>query len=187
VAALVILVVSSSGGGTMQSPPGSLVLGEVAIAPAVDPGGMVFSLVLRNVSAQPIRVTSVVPVADDGLHVDVLGITGCRAGCPGAMGWRDAQPLIARLVPSPQGVVVPPEAAVRSGRADGLWIVLHVSPRDAEAEASLQQRCLFVEELRVTIGGRRSDALRNQLHDFVVAIDRADAGQPGTARNCTLF
>jgi hypothetical protein len=187
VAALVVSVLSRSGGDTAQPPPGSLVLGDAIIAPDVDPGGVVVSLVLRNESARPITVTSVVPVADDEVDVDVLGITGCRAGCAGAIGWQEAQPLLTRLAPSPERVVVPPESAVAAGQADGLWVVLHISPRDAEAEASLQQRCLFVEELRVTVDGGRSQPLRNRLQDFVAAVDRSDAGQPGVPRNCAVF
>jgi hypothetical protein len=187
VAALAVSVLSGSEGAAAQALPDSLVLGNAVIAPAIDPGGVVVSLVLRNESARPITVTSVVPVADDELDVDVLGITGCRAGCAGAMGWQDAQPLLTRLAASPEGVVVPPESAVAARRADGLWVVLRISPRDTEAEASLQHRCLFVEELRVRVDGGRSQPLRNRLEDFVAAVDRPDAGQPGVTRNCALF
>jgi len=187
VAALVVSVLSRSGGVTAQLPSGSLVLGDAVVAPYVDPGGVVVSLVLRNESARPITVTSVVPVADDEVDVDVLGITGCRAGCAGAMGWQDAQPLLTRVDPSPEGVVVPPESAVAAGQADGLWVVLRISARDAAAEASLLHHCLFVEEVRIRVDGGRSQPLRNRSQDFVAAVDRSDAGQPGVPRNCALF
>jgi hypothetical protein len=103
------------------------------------------------------------------------------------MGWQAAAPILAGSDLRTGPVDVPPESAVAAGEADGLWVVLRVSPRDAVATAALRRRCLFVRQLLVRLDGGPLHPVRNRLQDFVVALDRPDAGMPGVPHSCSLL
>jgi hypothetical protein len=187
VAALLLAVLTGSGRQGAASDAGNLLLAEVATAPAVDPAGIVFSLALSNRGDQSVTLTQVTAVADADVDVTVLGLASCRRGCAGALGWREAAPIVARSLLHAGTVEVPPDADVAAGRADALWVVLRVAPATSSAAAELQEGCLVVRELRVRVVGGPLQPLRNRLQDFVVALDRPDAGLPGVSRNCPLL
>jgi hypothetical protein len=166
---------------------GDLVVAERLIGPAVDPAGVVFSVALRNEGDAAVPVTEVVAIADDGLDVEVLGGSSCRRGCAGVLGWREAQPILENAILWPEEFVLPPEADVQTRGADPVWVVLRVRPADAAAERRLQEGCLFVRELLVRIDGGPPQPLTNRLGEFVVALDRPDAGAPGVTRGCSVL
>ncbi|WP_040336946.1 hypothetical protein [Candidatus Blastococcus massiliensis] len=186
-AALALLVLGTATAcGRDDAPRASqfLAVAEVLTTPAADSDGAVFSVALRNDGPEPVTVSEVVVEADDGLAIEVLGASSCRRGCAGAMGWGDAEPMLADSIEWPDGFVVPPEADVMAGRADVVKVVMHVSPADAAARAHLGSGCLFVRELAVRIDDGPPVSLGNRYADFVVALDRPDAGEPGVPAGC---
>lgn len=163
-----------------------LVVTEVLTAPMVDPDGIVFSVALRNDGAEAVFVADVTTQADDGVDVEVLGASTCRHGCAGAMAWADAESMMERSIEWSDGFRVPAEQDVLAGRADAVKVVLRVRPADADAERRLANECLAVRRLVARVGNGPSRPLPNRLADFVVALDRSDAGMPGVRSGCPV-
>lgn len=163
-----------------------LVVSEVLTAPMVDPDGIVFSVALRNDGADAVYVVEVDALADDGVDVEVLGASTCRHGCAGAMAWADAESMMERSIEWSEGFRVPAEQDVQAGRADPVKVVLRVRVGDADAERRLATECLAVRRLVARVGNGPSRPLPNRLADFVVALDRSDAGMPGVRSGCPV-
>jgi hypothetical protein len=163
---------------------GSIAVSEVLTAPATDPEGLAFSVALRNDGDTPVRVTEVSAVADEGLEVEVLGASTCRAGCPGAMKWQDAEPMIASAIEYPGAFSVPPSTEVLDGRTAAVKVVLRVRAADAAARSHLEKGCLFVRQLLVRVDDAQPVPARNDHAEFVVALDRPDAGLGGVRPGC---
>jgi hypothetical protein len=161
-----------------------IAVSEVLTAPATDPEGLAFSVALRNDSDSLVSVSEVSAVADDGLRVEILGASTCREGCAGAMNWRDAEPMMARSIEYPDSFPVPPAEEVLAGRADAIKVVLRVYPEDAAAWRRLDTGCLVVRQLLIRVGDGQLEPAPNDHADFVVALDRPDAGLPGVPPGC---
>jgi hypothetical protein len=176
----------ATGGRAAETPqPATLAVSEVLTAPATDPGGVVFSVALRNDSDAPVSVSKVSAAADASVTVEILGASTCRAGCPGAMNWRDAEPMLADTIEHPGAFLVPPAADVLAGRTDAVKVVMRVRPADEAAGRQLEDGCLLVRRLLVWLDGGGPVSARNDHADFVVALDRKDAGLPGVRPGCT--
>jgi hypothetical protein len=187
VALLLVSTVACDRGDSAEPPPDSgLSVAEVLTGPLVDPDGLVFSVALRNETDQPVRITEVQAVTDDDVVVDVLGASTCRAGCAGAMAWRDASPMLDKSIEWRDEFVVPSEVAVDAGQADPVKVVLRVRPGDPAGADRLAVDCLFVRELRVAVDDGPLRTVPNHHAGFVVALDRPDAGQPGIPQGCGL-
>jgi hypothetical protein len=179
----VALTGCQAGGAADERDASALAVAEVLTAPAVDPDGIVFSVALRNDSAEPVTVSEVTAVADDGVGVEILGASTCRHGCSGALPWRDAEPMMERSIEWPDEFTVPAESDVRDGQAAVVKVVMRVYVQTPAAQRHLEHSCLFVRELHVRVGDQPPQRLGNRHADFVVAIDRPD---PGTPSRCPL-
>ncbi|MFL6094583.1 MAG: hypothetical protein ACJ71Y_03965 [Blastococcus sp.] len=175
---------STGGAGEPAAAPAPLAISEVLTSPPRDPGGLAFSVALRNDGDAPVTVTDVSAVADDGVTVEILGASTCHKGCPGAMNWRDAEPMLPDTIEFSGTFPVPPAADVQAGRADPVKVVMRVRPADAAAKRKLEGGCLFVRRLLLSVDGGEPVPARNDHADFVVALDRLDAGVPGVEPGC---
>jgi len=181
-----VVLAADRGPTTADAPTNDLAVAEVLTAPTVDQDGIVFSVGLRNAGAEAVSVAEVTALADDGVDVEVLGASTCRHGCAGALPWADAESMMERSIEWSDGFRVPAEQDVLAGRADPLKVVLRVRPADASAERRLASECLFVRQLLVRVGAGTPRPLLNRLADFVVALDRRDAGMPGVRSGCPI-
>lgn len=179
-----VVVMGRGAGADAPAAPIDLALSEVLTAPAVDMDGIVFSVAVRNEADVPLTVRHVEAVADAGVTVEVLGASTCRGGCAGALPWWEAESMMARSIEWTDAFTVPPEADVLDGRAAAVKVVLRVRPADEAAQQRLASSCLFVRELLVRVGDGMPQAVRNGHADFVVALDRPDAGGPDAPSRC---
>jgi hypothetical protein len=156
----------------------AVAVAEILTAPAVDPDGIVFSVALRNDSAEPAVISEVTAVADEGVGVDILGASTCQHGCAGALPWREAEAMMERSIEWPEEFAVPAESAVRAGQAAVVKVVMRVYVQTPAAQRRLEHSCLFVRELHVRVGDQPPQRLGNRHADFVVALDSPDPGVP---------
>jgi len=184
VVALLLAGCGPTGGADELDGSTPIAVSEVLTAPATDPGGLAFSVALRNDADHPVSVTEVSAVADDGVTVQILGASTCREGCPGAMNWRDAEPMMARAIEYPDAFLVPPAAEVLNGHAEAVKVVMRVHATGEEALQRLGTGCLYVRQLLLRVGDGRLLAAHNDHADFVVALDRTDAGLAGRPQGC---
>jgi hypothetical protein len=178
VGVLVAFLVALRGPAAQDAPGHDLAVAEVLTAPMVDPDGIVFSVALRNDGPEAVEVEDVTAVADEGVHVDVLGASTCRNGCAGALPWSEAESMMPRSIEWPDGFPVPAERDVLAGRADVVKVVLRVRPSDAGAARRVEGECLFVRQILVRVGNGPPHPLSNRHADFVVALDRTDPNIP---------
>jgi hypothetical protein len=181
-----LVAVGVRGPAAQDATPHDLAVAEVLTTPMVDPDGIVFSVALRNDGPEAVAVDEVTVVADEGVDVDVLGASTCRNGCAGGLPWSEAAPMMRRSIEWSKGFRVPAERDVSEGRADVVKIVLRVRPSDADAARRVESECLFVRQILVRVGDRPPQPLGNRHADFVVALDRPDAGMPGVTSGCPM-
>jgi hypothetical protein len=172
------VVVVSGRGPAEEGPVHELAVAEVLTAPMVDPDGIVFTVALRNDGPAAVAVEDVTAVADDGVHVDVLGATTCRNGCAGALPWSQAESMMRRSIEWPDAFRIPAERDVLAGHAEVVKVVLRVRPSNAAAARRVESECLFVRQVLVRVGNGPPHALSNRHANFVVALDRPDPNIP---------
>lgn len=132
----------------------------VDVEKARRPGGA-FSNIIELRSPQPVRITALSPIADDGLHVRYLG--ACFPGCPGAVGVGNGIRTARE-----NRVAMLPLDLIPGSRQVKLAFVLE--PDGAEGRERLRDQCLRLTALEVTLEDGSRQEVRFCCGPFINAI-----------------